>query len=385
MTVSRSGRRPRVLLVNKYYHPIIGGVETVVRQYALMLRDLGWDVTILSAKKRPSFRDEVVAEDGLKVIRCSSFGSLFSMPLSLSLLFAYVMIYRGFDCVHFHEPFPIGSIAGIMPFGRRQRVFVTWHSDIVKQKALKSFVGVFQRHLLRRADAITVTSPRMLESSEILAEFHRKARVLPLSIDTAAYKDPGGSLPEGIVAGQYVLYLGRLSYYKGIRVLLEAYRGSGTDLPLVIAGEGTEATEVQRFKEHNPDLNLVFMHKFLTEEDKLHLLAQCAFFVLPSVYASEAFAIIQLEAMIFGKPVINTNLPTGVPWVSLDGLTGLTVPPGDAAALAGAIRKLADSPGLRETLGAAGRARVLEVFDDSVVSQSLSRLYALSGRGGTVR
>ena len=79
-------------------------------------------------------------------------------------------------------------------------------------------------------------------------------------------------------------------------------------------------------------------------------------FWFPSNARSEAFGLVQVEAMACGCPVINAAIPhSGVPWVSPHEETGLTVPVDDPAALAAAANRLLDEPGLRDRLGAAGR------------------------------
>ena len=93
--------------------------------------------------------------------------------------------------------------------------------------------------------------------------------------------------------------------------------------------------------------------------------------MLPSVANSEAFGLVQLEAMVYGKPVINTALPTGVPYVSLDGETGLTVPPESETALAKAMQTLVSDADLRSKYGAAAKKRVETVFAEDVVMQQV--------------
>jgi glycosyltransferase involved in cell wall biosynthesis len=69
-----------------------------------------------------------------------------------------------------------------------------------------------------------------------------------------------------------------------------------------------------------------------------------------------------MEAMSAGLPVVASRL-SGIPELVEDGVSGLLVPPGDAAALADALRRLNDDPSLRRRLGSAGREKVLEEFD----------------------
>jgi rhamnosyl/mannosyltransferase len=108
-------------------------------------------------------------------------------------------------------------------------------------------------------------------------------------------------------------------------------------------------------------------------------------FWFPSVAKSEAFGLVQVEAMACGTPVINAAIPhSGVPWVrvSRHGETGLTVPVDDPSALAAAARRLMDEPGLRDRLGAAARARAAREFDHRVMARRSLALYeaVLEGR-----
>jgi rhamnosyl/mannosyltransferase len=79
--------------------------------------------------------------------------------------------------------------------------------------------------------------------------------------------------------------------------------------------------------------------------------------------------------MAYGTPVINTNLPTGVPWVSLDGETGLTVPPRDADALASAITELLDDPERRRAYGDRARERVERHFERERMLDTMESRY----------
>jgi rhamnosyl/mannosyltransferase len=98
-------------------------------------------------------------------------------------------------------------------------------------------------------------------------------------------------------------------------------------------------------------------------------------FVLPSIERSEAFGLVQLEAMAAGRPVVSCDLGTGVAWVNQHQVTGLVVPPRQPAALAAALNSLLDDPALRARLGAAGRARVLSHFTRERMVSEIEAVY----------
>jgi rhamnosyl/mannosyltransferase len=118
--------------------------------------------------------------------------------------------------------------------------------------------------------------------------------------------------------------------------------------------------------------------KFLGQVSPRNLVAYyhaCDAFVLPSVTNAEMFGVVQLEAMACRKPVISTNLPTGVSWVNQDGKTGYLVSPGNVPELAQAIQKLIRNPALREEMGEAGRNRVERHFTSERMAEALLGVY----------
>ena len=284
------------------------------------------------------------------------------------------------DVVHIHLPFPLADAAAMLS-GYKGRIVVSWHSDVVKQKKLMLIYKPFMRWLLRRADAVIVATEGHINGSEHLPEYREKCAVVPYGIRPEDYlsieRRPVLTERATDKTAVKVFFTGRLVYYKGVDVLLRAFsKVKGCEL--FIAGEGDLEPKLREYARKRGLDGRVHFLGFLPEEELRQAYADCDIFVLPSVARSEAFGIVQLEAMVYGKPVINTDLPSGVPHVSLDGITGLTVPPSDAGALAKAVNTLAADPGLRERYGKAAAERVSSVFNEKEV---IKRLYkVLSGR-----
>jgi glycosyltransferase involved in cell wall biosynthesis len=172
--------------------------------------------------------------------------------------------------------------------------------------------------------------------------------------ERAAVAAPPGLREQlgGSATGTLVLTPARLDAQKGHRVLLEA----ATEVPdacFLLAGEGPEREGLEaRARELGVEDRVRFLGR---REDVPQLLAAADLFALPSLYEGSSLAV--LEAMAAGTPVVSSAIG-GTDELIEDGRSGLLVPPGDAEALAAALRRALDDRELREALATRARERV---------------------------
>lgn len=368
-----SGKKLRILQVNKAYYPHIGGIESLIKQYSEELGQYN-DVEVKVLACRDG-RGKTVHEtvNGVDVTRAGSLGTYFSCPISFSFIRLFRRMAKNADVVEIHLPFPLADLA-LMLSGFKGRVVIAWHSDIVKQKKLLTVLKPIITKTLKRADCIIVATKGHIDGSDRLPAYRDKCRVIPYGITPEEYlaieRKPVLTELLSDKNSVKVFFTGRLVYYKGVDVLLKAFE-SVKNCELFIAGTGELEPNLKKFvSAHSMEQKVHFLG-FLPDETLRQAYADCDIFVLPSVVKSEAFGIVQLEAMVFGKPVINTNLPSGVPHVSIHGETGLTVPPSDEKALAEAVNKLATDKELRETLGKNAAERVQTCFNEKNVIKQI--------------
>jgi glycosyltransferase involved in cell wall biosynthesis len=363
-------RVPRILQVGKFYPPYRGGIETHLEALCDQIRQR-FDVHVIASNHRRGRSEEV--RNGIPITRLSTAFSITTAPVNPSLP-AAIRALRP-DLLHIHLPHP-GGVLGVLASGYRGPIVVTYHSDIVRQRVMSAVFRPFLDALLRRASTIVVASPAYLESSPTLASHRARCRVVPYGISPERFEHADRARVRQLrdrYGDRLVLAVGRLVYYKGFDVLVRAMRS--VEGRLLIIGDGPlRAQLVQEAAAAGVAAKVAFLGE--VEPDAVPSFFQAAdVFVLPSVARSEAFGIVQLEAMASGTPVVNTNLESGVPWVSQHLKTGLTVPPGDADALAAAIERLLSDVPLRQRLGATGRARVRAEFDVDVMGRRVMEIY----------
>jgi glycosyltransferase involved in cell wall biosynthesis len=368
------GSTLRVLQIFKYYYPHVGGVEKVAQDIAEGLSGQ-IDTEVLACHEALRTRREKVND--IDVTRAGRIFTRFSVPVALGFPFLMRQMARTADILHFHLPYPLADVSYLLsrPKGK---VVVWWHSDIVRPKYLTKLYRPFQVQFLKKAAAIIVAAPQLIDSSPMLRRFRDKCEVIPIGIDTARFS-LNGSRHAGVqeLRAKYgpriVLFVGRLAYYKGVDYLIRAMKE--IDGRLLLVGEGPLEADMKGLAASMGVLDkCVFLGKVSDEELPLYYHA-CDVFVLPSVASTEAYGIVQLEAMACGKPVVSTSLSTGVTFVNLHGHTGLAVPPADEQALADAINRLLDDPGLRQKYGLFAKERVERQFTRAAMVDKVYLLY----------
>lgn len=362
--------KPRVLQVGKFYPPHMGGIETHLQALCGALRDHA-DLRVVVSNDGRDTVEELIGS--VPVARLGTVLTAFSTSISRGMVSR--IRNAGADLVHVHLPNPTAVLA-YLASGHRGPLVVTYHSDTVKQKVLGRMFEPLLHAFLRRSTAIIATSPNYLATSAVLQAFRHRCHVIPYGIDTTQFERCEPETVRGIqnrFGERLIVSVGRLVYYKGFEVLIRAMkdvRGS-----LIIIGDGPLRGPLQSLAASLGVNDRVFFAGEVHNADVTPYYHAADLFALASVARSEAFGIVQIEAMAAGLPVVNTGLDSGVPFVSLDGETGLTVPPGDAPALAAAVNRLLDDDGLRHSLGQAGVRRARQEFSLDTMLRRILQLY----------
>jgi glycosyltransferase involved in cell wall biosynthesis len=361
-------RKMRVLHVGKFYPPEKGGIETHVSGLCEALAAHA-DVSVLVANRGRRTVTERV--NGIPVTRA---GTLFTLSGAAVCPGMVRLIRRSrAELIHLHTPNP-GAVLALLASGYRGPLIVSYHSDVVRQKALNTFFQPVMDRLLAGSAAIIATTAAYVEASPVLRRFSERCRIIPYGIEAEEMSDVRPEAVEMIRSrypGPLVLGVGRMVPYKGFDYLIRAMKEvQGT---LLLVGEGPRG---EALKHLAAECGVEERVRFVgSVEDARPYYHAADIFVLPSVSTAEAFGIVQLEAMACGKPVINTDLRSSVPHVSPHQVSGLTVPCRDEASLASAINLVLQREDLRVRFGQAARRRVKEEFTFDKMTDSMLALY----------
>jgi glycosyltransferase involved in cell wall biosynthesis len=376
----------KVCFISFEYPPnVLGGVGTYAEAIVDGLKRRGVDVFVITRGEQSDYCHRIfrVPTSNVRYWR-----RLFFMKPALSLLHKLNKLID-FDLVHFNEPHIMLERLDLPTVGTihstqineiklklsSSKTLETTHDikDLIWKGPIGSMFDVFKTHMV---DELICPSPhlaRLIRSYCFVDE--SKIFVIPNGIDLEALDRIKGC--DAAVLGKYdlernsyILFVGRLSSFKGVQHLIAAFRRikkKHTDLKLVIVGTGDFENYLRQLAHGMKDI--VFTGYVDSLKVKKALYKNSLFVVVPSLY--EALPMVILEAMAYSKPVIASNVGS-VPLLIKHGQNGFLARPGDSKNLEMFIRMLYHDENLMKSLGSFGRELVEKEFTvKKMVDQTL--------------
>jgi glycosyltransferase involved in cell wall biosynthesis len=373
----------RILHAFKVFTPEVwGGVPEVI---AYLARGMSprHQSSVLVARNR-GYRRSYLWDD-IEVSAMSSLGAVFSTPIAPAFPFALAKRSRGVDLVALHQPFPLNDFGVAVRFPKQTALVLHWHSEILGREPLVKMLKPILRRTIKRADNIIVSDASLIFNSPLLREHSKKCVIIPFGVDVSFWanletfeRDKVEELRQRFP--RLIISTGRLVPYKGFDVLIRAMKK--VDGVALIVGSGSQRQALAHLARNLGVSDRILLPGSFSRRELRLLLHVARMYVLSSISSAETFSIAQLEAMAVGLPIINTNLPTGVPHVARHGIEGLTVEPNDPEQLESAIAKVLSDEELARRLGAAGRMRATSEYRLQTFVERAEQVYesAFNGR-----
>lgn len=357
----------KILHIYKSYYPYtLGGIEKFIETLCENTTALGVQNELLTTASC----DEIITDKNGVIIKNYYPVSIekFSCPISFQLLKNFKAKVKEYDLIHFHFPWPFADLLKIL-FSIKKPYIVTYHSDIIRQKIILPIYSPLMKYFLSHANKIVATSENYVKSSPILKHFPHNVSVIPIGLNDHIPFENSSKITEK----PYFLFVGVLRQYKGLSFLIEAMRNI-EHYNLMIVGDGPCYGELKILiaRYH---LKNVFLIGYATEEKKYELY-QNAYAVVSSAHLrNEAYCYMLVEGLMFGKPLISTELNTGTSFVNIHKKTGLVVPPSNVCALKRAMNELIENKSAAAEYGINARARFQELFNADKMTASYMDAY----------
>lgn len=298
----------KIGLICPYNIGLGGGVQECVKATYADLKNRGHDVRIITPMSK-EVRDNP-PQDTILLGTGTDIRSPFATTAQVSATFntdeiEQMLKAEKFDILHFHEPWVPMLSRQLLAKSRSVNV-ATFHArmpDGMMTKTIERVITPYTKSILKSFDVLTAVSDPAAQYVRSLTD--ETVQIIPNGIDLAKYKPQktrSKSIPRNI------LYIGRLERRKGLKYLLEAFaRLADASCELRIAGNGPDRQKLEDYAKKLSLKNVRFLG-FISEAEKLQLLAEADVFCSPAIYG-ESFGIVLLEAMAAGVPVVAANNP----------------------------------------------------------------------------
>lgn len=369
VTYATNGELPalqpkNIMLAAPYFPPHLGGQEQYTYNLAKRLQDnYGWDVKVVTTGK-PGLSTTHELYKGVHVYRLPYWFKLSNTPINPLWPFTLkrFMAKHNIAAMNAHAPVPgFGDIAVMV--GGNVPSALTYHMASMKKNdkrydwLIDLYESRFLPAVLKRATATIATSGAVKDMH--MSGHAAKTVTITPGTDTAFF------VPAKQLAKNTVLFVGSMNKsdkHKGLTYLLDAFAAVAKHNPaarLLLVGDGTARAD---FENQVAELGLGDRVEFLGAlfgEELKQAYQRATLLVLPSL--NENFALVTLEAMASGLPVVGTNVGA-IPDIIDDGKNGYLIPPADSAAIAAKVTHLLENPKEAAAFGKQARKKAEATF-----------------------
>jgi len=398
-----------ILIATQFYPPLIGGEERFTHNLSRLLAGRGHDVSVVTIHQTGLPEHET--QNGVTIYRVKGFtqqlkwlysddsrraATPFPDPGLVREMGAIIDKVQP-DILHAHN----WIIHSLLPHKKHRKLILTlhdygfvcatkkllYHDEVCSGPALTKCLACSVGHYGFAKGIPTLTANWVMSAwerravdmfvpvSQAVADGNRLKegtyQVIPNFVP-----DTVGDVPtlekqyaDQLPTEPFLLFVGAFGRYKGVDVLIEAYKRLDNPPPLVLIGYDTSEHPVETQSLPSG----VSVLRNWPHDAVMGAWKRCMIGYAPSVW-NEPCATVPMEAMAVGKPVIATRIG-GLTDIVADGESGYLVTPGNSTELAAATARLLADPALREKMGETGRIRV-QRFQESAVIPQYERLYA---------
>ncbi|MDF2514768.1 MAG: hypothetical protein K0R59_64 [Sphingobacterium sp.] len=366
----------KVLQLGKFF-PVRGGVEKVMYDLTLGLSEMNIHCDMLCASTEDYPAGTSYLNPYARLIVTPTSAKLAATMLSPAMVTTLRTIAKNYDIIHIHHPDPMATLA-LFFSGYKGKVVLHWHSDILKQKMLLKIYKPLQRWLIKRADHIVGTTPVYVQESPFLKKVQHKVDYIPIGVLPIQADPTLVSQLFGQYKGKHLIFsLGRLVAYKGYEYLIRSAQYLNEKYHILIGGKGPLLQPLQTLIETLGLQDRITLLGYMGDDDIAAHFAVSDVFCLSSIWKTEAFGIVQIEAMSCGVPLVSTDIPgSGVSWVNHHGYSGLVVPRENEEALAQSFKQICEDPVFKMNLSIGSQTRYTQCFTRDKMLQKCLSIYS---------
>lgn len=378
----------RIAQVVPYSHKkMIGGHEYYLSK---ALADLGHSVIIFTSKKSLEDGRTRVNSDLFENLEIKTFDSLMDFNEAPIVPFMLPALAKtDLEIIHAHEYFQPCSFYGALA-AKLQRIplMLTQHGyyhpeNLTKRIGVRFSEISYGQFVLRSAKKIIAIARSTKDFlTRIIGIKEERIDVIPTGVDTVCFSPNTpirkNIIPQRLMSREVILFAGRLVEYKGVDILIRAFKGVSEEFPdaeLCILGQGSEEENLRRLASKLDVQNKITWINYVPHHLMNQLYAVSTVFVLPS--RVEPLGIVLLEAIASGKPVVATKVG-GIPDIISNGVNGVLVRPNSAKDFENGLRMVLENDQLAKRLGRQGRLLAESAFSWRVIAERIALLYKKS-------